>query len=83
MNLYLISQTENSDYDTYDSAVVCAPNEDAARNTCPSDGKKVDWASGGTRHVWCSSPEAVMVKLLGRANKTIEVGIVCASFNAG
>lgn len=81
MNLYFISQKENGDYDTYDSAVVCAPSENVARNMSPWDGKKIDWATG--RHTWCSSPEAVTVKLLGPANETVEAGIVCASFNAG
>ena len=37
MNIYLISQEKNSGYDTYDSAVVCAENEEAAKLTCPSD----------------------------------------------
>jgi len=32
LNLYLISQKINTDYDTYDSAVVCAPDEITAKN---------------------------------------------------
>jgi hypothetical protein len=35
MNLYKISQDSNLDYDTYDSAVVCAENEEMARNMIP------------------------------------------------
>jgi|GEM_PF-1032760 len=35
MNLYLISQFINRNYYTYDSAVVAAPDEEAARNTHP------------------------------------------------
>lgn len=31
MNLYLISQDVNNDYDTYDSAVVAAESEEEAR----------------------------------------------------
>jgi hypothetical protein len=31
MNLYLISQNVNNDYDTYDAAVVAANSEDEAR----------------------------------------------------
>ncbi len=38
MNLYLISQNVNGDYDTYDSAVVAAPNEHYAKHMHP-DGK--------------------------------------------
>lgn len=36
MNLYLISQTINEGYDTYDSAVVAAESEDEARKIHPS-----------------------------------------------
>jgi hypothetical protein len=36
MNLYKISQTSNCDYDTYNSAIVCAENEAAARVIHPS-----------------------------------------------
>ncbi len=31
MKLYKISQNINNNYDTYDSAIVCAENEDEAR----------------------------------------------------
>lgn len=84
MNLYLISQTENRDYDTYDSAVVCAPDENAARYMCPTGDvlTKENWADKCRWH-WCLSPDVVSVELLGKANKNISVGVVCASFHAG
>lgn len=37
MNLYIISQDINNDYDTYDSAVVCAEDEEDAREIHPSE----------------------------------------------
>ena len=37
MNLYLI-RSDARGYDTYESAVVAAPDEDTARRTHPSDG---------------------------------------------
>lgn len=37
MNLYLISQYDNMGYDTYDSAVVVAKNEQEAREVHPSE----------------------------------------------
>lgn len=37
MNLYLISQSVNDDYDTYSDAVVAASDEETARRTHPSD----------------------------------------------
>lgn len=84
MKLFLISQDSNNDYDTYDSAVVCAPNEDVARVMNPSNGKlmeKADWR--GQYSSWCAAPELVTVEYLGKAADTVKPGIVCSSFNAG
>ena len=75
MNLYYVWQDENNDYDTYDSFVVCAENEEEAKNTHP-DGK---WSLC----TWASSPEKVKCKLIGTARDNVERGIVIASFNAG
>jgi hypothetical protein len=83
MNLYLISQTENDDYDSFDSAVVCAENEDVARQTNPAvwDSPICNWSA---RHWhWCSAPELVTVRLIGVAAPDVPAGVVCASFNAG
>ena len=74
--LYLISQDTNNGYDTYDSAVVCARNEEEARNYPVGDyGRDFgnDWVS----------PEKVKVELIGEATKNIKVGAILKSFNAG
>jgi hypothetical protein len=42
MNLYLISQDVNEDYDTYDSAVVVAESEDAAQHIHPQS-SNITW----------------------------------------
>jgi len=76
MNLYLISQDENDDYDTYDGMVVAAENEAIARNITPTK-------SGFETNSWCSSPDKVEVKLIGRAVKGTVSGIILSSFNAG
>jgi len=44
MNLYLLSQTENRGYDTFDSCVVCAPNEEQAKTIHPRG--DLDYVSG-------------------------------------
>lgn len=79
MNLYLISQSVNNNYDTYDSAVVAAESEEAALSMHPSgnewDGKAKLYGS------WCSK-EDVTVQLIGKSNDD-EPRVVCASFNAG
>lgn len=89
MNIYLISQSTNDDYDTYDSAVVIAKNEEQAQKTHPSgqieffdysEGKQTlkDWE---TRD-WTES-KYVDVQLIGKALDTEKPRVVCASFNAG
>lgn len=77
MNLYLLTQNRIIGYDTYDSCVVAAKNEETARNINP-DGKWGDKYSS-----WCLSPDYVDVKLIGKAVTGTEPGVVCASFNAG
>ncbi len=80
MNLYLISQSENTGYDTYDSAVVAAPTSHAARRMQP-DGRL--WPPELWCQDWATKPENVTVKLLGLARANIKQGVICASFNAG
>jgi hypothetical protein len=43
MKLFLISQEENNGYDTFDGAVVAAPDILTARNMNPRNGEPVDW----------------------------------------
>ena len=78
MYLYLLSQNENNDWDTYDSCIVCAESEDEAKNIKPCSN---DW--GYRFSSWCSSPDKVTVELIGVADSKIEKGIVLSSFNAG
>lgn len=79
MKLYLISQSRNCSYDSYDSAVVIAANEDDARNTNPGFGP-IKW--GDRYNGWCARPEDVKVRYLGESCDD-KPGVVCASYNAG
>ena len=79
MNIYRISQTQNTDYDTFDSAVVAAETEEDAKNIDPSN---MDW-DHDSYSAWCSSPKFVTVKLLGFAVEGTKPGVLLASFNAG
>ena len=82
MKLFLISQEQNKDYDTYDSAVVAAPDEETARQMDPSTGKPANnWSE--KYGAWCNDPEHVVVAYIGEAAAEVEQGVVCASFNAG
>ena len=84
MNLYLLRRTDPVDYDTYDSAVVCAESEAHARDIHP-DGRGQISEREGPRPMcgtWVS-PEKVNVELIGHAEPFMPAGVVCASFNAG
>lgn len=93
MKLWLISQTENNDYDTYDSAVVAAETATAARRIHPGGREKYseEHHSWGTKHgekwwpdtTWASRLGHVSVTLIGDALPSTEAGVICASFNAG
>jgi len=84
MNLYVIRQSVNNDWDTYDSAVVIAKSEEEARTIHPDgnrwiDGKWEGWSSAST---WCN-PEEVEVELIGTSSSVASGSVLVASFNAG
>ena len=98
MNLYKISQSVNSEYDTFDSAVVVASSVAEAMICHPSSGlskvkvfdyenqthTKEDWwnAPYGLEE-WCL-PENVRVELVATNVLHKPAGnVVCSSFNAG
>lgn len=85
MKLWRISQTVNRGYDTYDSAVVAAETEEAARMTHPDIDAKPDWhhEPGRWRLAAWAAPNRVRVEYLGEAREGHPAGVVCASFNAG
>jgi hypothetical protein len=78
-SLWLISQDYNTDYDTYDSAVVVAETEEEARMIHPSGREALP------KYKWDWAPlDAVTCKYLGVADEDLAPGsVVCASFNAG
>ena len=97
MKLYLISQTLVEDYDTYDSAVVAAEDEQKARETHPCqfvthhNGKKWmgTFAQSGEEYDMNSGRDwpsferidCIQVEYLGETDHP--AGVVLASFNAG
>lgn len=83
MKLFLISQSQNSDYDTFDSAVVAAPDEQTARCINPNNGQIIKEWKNKYSDEWCDAPEHVYVKYIGDAAPDTEQGVICASFNAG
>lgn len=93
MNLYVISQDECVGYDTWDSAVVAADNEAAARLIHPAVDRV--WAPSGRweykelpgteagYHDWAFHPDKVSVEFIGKAKRGTKAGVILASFNAG
>lgn len=83
MNLYLLSQSDNTGYDTYDSCVIAAKNEAEARKMHPDGSTPVEKWAEDIWDEWAKQPDQVEVKLIGKAVKGTEVGVILASFNAG
>lgn len=88
MNLYRLSQSTVRGYDTYDSCVVAAESEDAARRIHPSyyTGNAGPDADCFPRRcgTWCHMVDDVNVELIGTAvDGTEEDYVICSSFNAG
>ena len=84
MKLWLISQDKNRDYDTYDSAVVAAESEAAAREMHPGGHtKSVSEMRSVWARAWVADLRLVRVRLIGTAIEGTEAGVICASFSAG
>lgn len=93
--LFLLEQTENNYYDTYDSMVVVAESVAEAIRISPSD--CYEWDEGGfwefvyhdgrrsreAHRSWALHIENIKVTFLGDADPKLEKGIICKSYNAG
>ena len=79
MNLYLLTQDEETGYDTFDSMVVAAKSETDAKSIHPyGDGAWGYWSG-----CWPKSPECVDAKFIGYAVEGTPSGVILSSFNAG
>lgn len=80
LRLFLLTQRENTGYDTVDSIVVAAHAEDDAKEIHPYN----NWRKGSiSSKTWASSPKNVVAELIGVAEPHVERGIILTSFNAG
>jgi hypothetical protein len=80
LKLYLLTQTDNNGYDTYDSCVVCAGDARDAIMIHPNE------EFGWNEHFgpsWANSSETVKCEHIGVAAEGVKEGVVCSSFNAG
>lgn len=99
MNIYKIWVDNWLGYETYDSAIVVASSEEAARHIHPAsrydspvrgynrETNRYDkpWYEGDTSSAYSdwALPENVNVELVGTTNSYVEGTVLCASFNAG
>jgi len=90
LNIYLLSQNTVKDYDTFDSCIVVAPDEDTARGIHPGGFRRWNgrrWVDPRFPHDterctnWAPAPK-VKVTLVGVAAEGVQ-GVLCASYNAG
>lgn len=91
--IYLISQSDNTDYNTYDSAIVVAENEEQAKritpeaNTLDQDGNFGEFNANPWKQseTWAYNISFVEVKKIGICtDSNYKAGdLVLANFNAG
>jgi len=82
MNIYKITLDIDLGYDSYDSAIVCARDEEEARGIHPSEDQG-DWTSDYNMGTWVSDPKKVNVEYIGKCEIYDFPGVILASFNAG
>ena len=97
MKIYKVSQSENTDYDSYDSFVCYANTKEEAMKMHPSGSPTTRWDENLQKQVlckwddpklfwndWATSEDNVEVQHIGETftNET-EPGVILASFNAG
>jgi len=83
MKIYHISQCENTDYDTYSDAVVCAESEDEARNMHPMDGRPLECFMHSEDMYGWTKKENVQVNYIGEAKEGLKKGLIISSYHAG
>ena len=93
MKLYKIWQEVNNSYDTYDSAIVCAKDEEEAKTISPDEWSEPylsfydeEQKAIKNKKLFCSSWAGIndiKVEYIGEATKGIEKGVILASFNTG
>jgi len=86
VKLFRIFQEVNDDYDTYDSAIVCAENKESARKIHPSSDSPNNVTetleNNDITCYWCGWKD-VKVEYIGKAKEGMKRHCLLASFNSG
>lgn len=82
VGIYLISQSVNNDYDTYDSAVVTAESEDHAKLIHPNGEDTYAGENSGYwgNRSWVDTPADVDAEYIGETPHLKPGLVLCASF---
>ena len=80
MKLYLLTQDDNVDYDTYHSCVLCAESPEDAITICP-DGQQ--FVENKLYSGWAKSSKSITCTEIGIANENQKRGAIVSSYNAG
>jgi len=86
MNLYLITRNDDCDYDQYDSAVVAAPDEEAAKDLIERNSDywtNTTWTYVAKALVESHTKLDITIELIGTAKDDTPLGVIVASYNAG
>jgi len=81
MKIYKLVQDKNGGYDTYDSCIVVAEDEEEAKKF-HADGTYDYTISDSSWEGWASA-EYVKAEYIGEAKENIKKGVILSSFNAG
>lgn len=82
MNIYKLTQSVNTDYDTYNGAIVVAATEDDARLIRPDGAAWPEKSPFYDTWVRYEQIDCIQVVLIGRATAGWKAGsVVLASFN--
>jgi hypothetical protein len=84
LKIYKIWQEEHNDWDTYDSAIVCAESEEEAKRMRLSiEERDLKELYPNCQYASWVIPEMVKVEYIGEAKEGLKKGVIVASYNAG
>ncbi len=75
MKIYLLEQDEVNGWDTFDNCVICAEDEQTAKELSILE-LSYGW-------VKLAQIDKINIEYIGEAKEGSEKGVVCSSFNAG
>lgn len=80
MKLYLLGQTDNRQYDTYDYCLVCAANEADARTIDPNGNEFKENPENEGYNDWAKTKHGITCEEIGEANSNQPRGVIIASY---